>query len=124
MSAMTTTTPTFAQRFLEWAFGPTERDGFTPPDEWAPVMRAEEPPADPALAILVERVLYATHGWVFDRADVEIIVHEALWQAGHLIRQGARVEVPALGTFQRRAAPLGSRIDYQPDPDLLGSNHA
>lgn len=114
---------------FERMFGPAVSAAWEPapgaaPDTLALVAHAVEAPADPALNLLVERVLYATNGFGYVRQDVEAIVSEALWQVGHLIRQGARVEVPDLGVFQRRTECGGTRIAYLPDPDLLESNDA
>jgi hypothetical protein len=78
---------------------------------------------NPALDLLVERVCQATHHWDYGRDDVAIIVNEALWQIGHLVRLGATVEVPELGTFQRRVDHGGLHIVYQPDPGLKGTCH-
>ena len=86
----------------------------------APACRAAAPSGhDPALDLLVERVHYAFNGWDYSREDLALLVHETLWQIGHLVRQGATVEVPQVGTIRRFATPGGYRVDFIPDPDLL-----
>ena len=80
--------------------------------------------ADPALDRIVERVLYATNGFEFDRADVTLIVGASLWQCAHAIRAGETVEIPEIGTFRREATRHGPRIDFVRNDGLLETNHA
>jgi hypothetical protein len=78
-------------------------------------------PLDPRLDLIVERVQQAARGFDISGHDVDLIVNETLWQIGYLIRRGAVVEVPELGTFHRhQARPDEVRIDFTPDPQLLG----
>lgn len=73
------------------------------PDPGAPRL----PPAAPAatdLDLLVDRVEVACGELLdLDRARIAHVIEEALWQAGWLVRRGAAVELPQIGTLLRRA---------------------
>lgn len=79
---------------------------------------------DPALEQLVDRVLYACQGYGFSRDDARLIIGEALWQAARLIRQGAEVEIPDLGTFRRIAVRGYADVVFFPHTDLLEATDA
>ncbi len=79
-----------------------------------------EPP-DPRMELIIERVEQALRGLDVSRADIALSCHECLWQIGFLIRRGASVEVPEIGTFHQTWTKAGqTRIDFTPDPQLLG----
>lgn len=79
-----------------------------------------EPP-DPRMELIIERVAQALRGMDVSRGDIELSCHECLWQIGFLMRRGATVEVPEIGVFhQTWTKPGQARIDFIPDPQLLG----
>lgn len=73
-----------------------------PPVDFVRDEVADAPADSPALQAIVDRVRYALgSGSEHSAETVALIVNEALWQIGWLIRQGASVEVPEVGTFRR-----------------------
>lgn len=104
-------------RFIGRLFGP-EQSAFTAEE------MSEFPPHDPALQRIADRVMWATDGLGYQRDDVLAIVHEALWQCAHLVRDGHRVEIPEIGTLQLASRTDGLWLDFTPDAGLLESNHA
>lgn len=83
-----------------------------------PCLDFEPVPED--LAPLVARVAHATRGLVtVDAIDLELIIHEALWQIAHQVRLGETVRVPELGELRRE----GSQVHFSPDFGLLEDAH-
>lgn len=88
------------------------------PDE--PACAGDEVGAPPGLALLTDRVLYATRGIVeISEEDAAHVIHEALWQIAHLVRMAEVVEIPEIGTLSRVPNRYGYVVNFTPSADLL-----
>lgn len=107
-------------RVLGW-LGRSPREAGPEPLGWmefAPNLSFDPPPD--GLLPLVERVVNALGDLTAASAeDVELIVHEALWQIAHQVRQGHVVVIPELGVLSRAE----SEIRFSPEPGLMEDAH-